>query len=62
MIRSAIDQSYVREILEHCSATTRDAFYQGCQIDINAGYRAEVDEAWRVRSAHCEAVKARGYE
>ncbi len=59
---AAVDQSYVREILEHTSAVTRETFYRDCQPDINAGYRAEVDEAWRIRNAHCEAVKARGYE
>lgn len=45
-----IDESYVREILASTSAKSRDEFYLACQVDINGGYRVEVDEAWLRRS------------
>lgn len=57
-----VDHSYVNEILQSNSFKTQACFYAACQLDINAGYRREVDEAWRLRKAHLEAVKRRGCE
>jgi hypothetical protein len=56
MARTApdFDKNYVREILASTSARQRDEFYRACQLDINAGYRREVDEAWALRSKEAE--------
>jgi hypothetical protein len=45
----AFDEAYVAEILAAVDnrKLTREAFLEFCWRDLQAGYRAEVDEAWR---------------
>lgn len=43
-----MDESYIKEILAGAPAgMTRDQFMVHCQLDINAGYAVEVEEAAR---------------